>query len=75
MVHTVNDLVLDARSQSGEVCAVSGYPDDQLRMVFRMFLCVYHFFFVYNVELNVLSAMGQISLDHASEFFQIRLAL
>ena len=75
MVHSVDDLILDARSQSGEVCAVSGYPDDQLRMILRMFLRVNHFFFIHYVELNMLSAMSQVSLNHAPEFFQIGLSL
>ena len=75
MVHSVDDLILDARSQSGEVCAVSGYTDDQLRMILRMILRVNHFFFIHYVELNMLSAMSQVSLDHASKFFQIGFSL
>ena len=41
-----------------EVCAVAGYAHDQLRMIFRMFFCVNHFFLIYYVELNVFSTVG-----------------
>ena len=58
VVHTVDDLILYARGQSGEVRAVAGYPDNQLRMVFRMCFCVNHLFFIHYVELNVFSAVG-----------------
>ena len=69
MVHSVDDLILDARSQSGEVCAVSGYTDDQLRMILRMILRVNHFFFIHYVELNMLSAIRDASFSMSLSVF------
>ena len=40
-------------------------------MVVRMHLCIFHFFSIDNIELDMLATMRQKDFDHAGKFFQV----
>ena len=64
-----DDLILDTYMQFGEECAETGYPDHEVAVIFRMFLCIPEDLGVQHIELNVIAAIIEQRLNQAQYIF------
>ena len=60
---SVDYNILSALVQFCKVCHISGNTDHQALMLFRIYLGIFKRVGIHNIDLDVLSAMVEVSLD------------
>ena len=74
LLGSFDNLILQRLAQITEMIAVSGHAHDQVFVVFRVFLGLDQGFFIYDVELNVVSVHVEVGTHQIRHLIQPFLA-